>query len=215
MDVELLCVRVLARIWLAMRWKSDEALAALGNKRTEDTRTEDTRREDTRTEMDVPAVAVRGLVEVDAEGFCRMRLDALVFLLDALHSILGLHFLLVRATARDDAEAAERVRLTSHHLEASSETYFTLSMTADCLLGTIVKYAHRFAYLFHSISQVIYYNRPTHTRQRQLPLVRLLEPTTPEGGPKAVNLLPLLLEFRPDVLVLFEHTGAGLKQASN
>jgi hypothetical protein len=174
-------------------------------------------------EMSMPVEAMRGLAALDADGFCRVRLDALVFLLDALHSILGLHRLLVRAGARDDAEAAARVVLTNHHLEASSETFFTHSMTADCVVGTVIQYAHKFSYLFHSISQAIYYNRPNYMRQRQLTLARLLEPTTAKSataektaaktaessGPGAVNLLPLLLELAPDIPVLFEHTGAG------
>jgi hypothetical protein len=87
-------------------------------------------------------------------------------------------------------------------------------MTADCVVGTIAQYAHKFAYLFHSISQAIYYNRPNYQRKLQLPLARLQEPTERDArgvecGPSAVNLLALLLELRPDVPVLFEHTGAG------
>ena len=218
-DVEGLCVRVLARLgeWLAVRWKQplsepDEGSAARGAPRAAPT-----------LEMSMPVEAMRGLAALDADGFCRVRLDALVFLLDALHSILGLHRLLVRAGARDDAEASARVVLTNHHLEASSETFFTHSMTADCVVGTVIQYAHKFSYLFHSISQAIYYNRPNYIRQRQLTLARLLEPTTAKSatagktagqtaessGPGAVNLLPLLLELAPDIPVLFEHTGAG------
>ena len=191
-DVEGLCVRVLARLGerLAVRWKqSDESSAT--------------------PEMSMPSEALRGLAVVDTDGFCRVRLDAVVFLLDALHSVLGLHRLLMRARARDDAEAAARIVLCSQHREASSETFFTHSMTADCVVGTVAQYAHKFSYLFHSISQAVYYNRPSYIRQRQIPLERLLEPTTEQSGPKAVNLLALLLELAPDIPVLFEHTGAG------
>jgi hypothetical protein len=128
--------------------------------------------------------------------------------------MLGLHRLLTRARARDDAAAAAGVLLAGHHLEASGEVFFMHSMTADCVVGTIAQYAHKFAYLFHSISQAIYYNRPNYQRKLQLPLARLQEPTERDArgvecGPSAVNLLALLLELRPDVPVLFEHTGAG------
>jgi hypothetical protein len=85
-------------------------------------------------------------------------------------------------------------------------------MTADCVVGTVAQYAHKFSYLFHSISQTVYYNRPSYIRQRQIPLARLLEPTTAQGGPKAVNLLALLVELAPDIPVLFEHTGAGHRE---
>jgi len=36
--------------------------------------------------------------------------------------------------------------------------------------------------------------------------------TTEQGGPKAVNLLALLVELAPDIPVLFEHTGAGHRE---
>jgi hypothetical protein len=201
--VEGTCVRVLARLgqWLALRWQDAGAVGAGG------------------VETNMPGEALRGLATLDPDGFCRVRLDALVFLLDAVHSMLALHRLLERAQARDNAEAAARVVVSNHHLEASSETFFTHSMTADCVVGTVIQYTHKFSYLFHSISQAIYYNRPNYMRQRQLPLACLLEPTTektssssaPAGhsGPGSVNLLPLLLELAPDIPVLFEHTGAG------
>jgi hypothetical protein len=192
-EVEGTCVRVLARLgqWLAVRWQDAGAVGAGG------------------VETNMPGEALRGLATLDPDGFCRVRLDALVFLLDAVHSMLALNRLLERAQARDNAEAAARVVVGNHHLEASSEAFFTHSMTADCVVGTVAQYAHKFAYLFHSISQAIYYNRPNYVRQRQLPLARLLEPTTAQAGPKAVNVLALLLELRPEVPVLFEHTGAG------
>lgn len=202
-DVEELCVRVLARLgsWLAVRWMDDESAPAAGPALA--------RGPAPPLEMDMPADAMRGLAALDADGFCRTRLDTAVFLLDALHSMLSLHRLLTRAQARDDAQAAASIALTCHHLEASGETFFTHSMTADCVVGTVAQYAHKFSYLFHSISQAIYYNRPTYARQRQLPFARLVEPTTATGGPKAVNLLALLLELAPHVPVLYEHTGAG------
>ena len=100
----------------------------------------------------------------------------------------------------------EVVPVHGHHKEASNETFFTLSIIADCALGSIVQYAHRFAHLFHSVSQAIYYNYPTYTRQTQLSLSELQRDNT-----KYVNLLPLLTELRPDIPVLFEHTGAGCR----
>lgn len=204
-DVEEACVLLLARLgqWLAVRWRDGTNAGGAGAA----TRAAP-------TEMEMPREALRGHAALDAEGFCCVRLDAAVFMLDALHSMLGLHRLLTRASARDDAEAASRVVLAAHHHEASGEVFFTHSMTADCVVGTIAQYAHKFAYLFHSISQAIYYNSPNYQRKLQLPLARLLESTTRDAegrdrGPPAVNLLALLLELRPDVPVLFEHTGAG------
>jgi hypothetical protein len=208
-DVEAACVLLLARLgqWLGVRWRAAGSGPAGPAARP-------AARPVGAVEMEMPGEALRGQAALDADGFCQVRLDAAVFVLDAVHSMLGLHRLLTRARARDDAAAAAGVLLAGHHLEASGEVFFMHSMTADCVVGTIAQYAHKFAYLFHSISQAIYYNRPNYQRKLQLPLARLQEPTErdargAECGPSAVNLLALLLELRPDVPVLFEHTGAG------
>jgi hypothetical protein len=208
-DVEQACVLLLARLgqWLAVRWRG--GAGASGGVAPSGAPAGAARAARAAAEMDMPGEALRGQATLDADGFCHVRLDTAVFVLDAVHSMLGLHRLLVRARARDDAAAAAGVQLAGHHLEASGEVFFTHSMTADCVVGTVAQYAHKFAYLFHSISQTIYYNRPSYQRKLQLPLAKLQEPSAAGSGPSAVNLLALLLELRPDVPVLFEHTGAG------
>jgi hypothetical protein len=154
-----------------------------------------------------PPAAVRGLLDVDAEGYCSVRAETFVFMLDALHSMYCLHALLTRAEfVPAPAELLARAELHAHHREASNETFFTHSMTSDCVVGTIAQYAHRFAHLFHSVSQTIYYNHPTYARQTQLPIASLQRANAP-----AVNVLPLLTELSPDIPVLFEHTGAGCR----
>ena len=151
-------------------------------------------------------LAMHGFIDIDAAGFSTVRVETTVFLLDALHSIYSLHLLLTRAqfVCGSSQPLQELVPLCAHHREASNETFFTLSMTADCAVGSIVQYTHRFSHLFHNVSQAIYYNYPTYTRQTQLSLSELERENT-----KYVNLLPLLTELRPDIPVLFEHTGAG------
>jgi hypothetical protein len=52
-------------------------------------------------------------------------------------------------------------------------------MTSDCLVCTIAQYAHRFAHLFHSMSQAVYYNFPSYARQTQLQLAALQRPAAP------------------------------------
>ena len=178
-DVELICVRLLARLG---------ALLA-SHEQTDPTQP--------------PPAAVLGLLDVDEHGNCSVRVDTLVYMLDALHSMLGLHALLTRA---EMLPAGAPVELHAHHREASNETFFTHSMTSDCVVGTIAQYAHRFAHLFHSVSQAVYYNFPSYARQTQLPLAALQR-----AGAPAVNVLPLLTELSPDIPVLFEHTGAGCR----
>ena len=122
-----------------------------------------------------PLAAVHGLVDMDAYGVCTVRTETIVSLLDALHSVYGLHTLLTRAqfVSTNDTPPQDLVPVHAHHREDSSETFFTLSITADCAVGSVAQYAHRFAHLFHSVSQAIYYNYPTYTRQTQLPLPEL------------------------------------------
>ena len=92
-----------------------------------------------------------------------------------VHSMPGMHQLLVRARASDIVEAAARVVLANDYLEAGTEAFFTHLMTAGCLVGTVTQHAHKFGYLFHSISQAIYYNHQNngldtgaHTRSTSL-----------------------------------------------
>lgn len=178
-DVELICLRIMGRLG---------ALLATCEKQPADP---------------PPPAAVRGLVDIDEAGFCSLRSETIVYLLDALHSMIGLHTLLTRATL---LHASTTVNVHAHHREASNETFFTHSMTSDCVVGTIAQYAHRFAHLFHSVSQVIYYNFPSYARKTQLPLLALQKQEA-----CAVNVLPLLTELMPQIPVLFEHTGAGCR----
>lgn len=185
------CLWILAHIgsWLQVRYKDT---------------TSATRAVRGAAEIDMPDAALKGFVDMAHDRFCTLRLDAVSFILNAVHSMLGLHFMLTGA--RHVRKEQDIVEVIGHHKEASSETFFTLSMTADCMPGSIAQYAHKFAYLFHSISQVIYYNFPTYNRQRQLSLEELQKENA-----CAVNVLPLLTELRPDIPVLCEHTGAGFR----
>ncbi len=92
-----------------------------------------------------PPDAVCGLLDVNENCYCSVDAKTIVFLLDTLHSMYGLHSLLTYASL---VPPAEPVELHVHHSEASNETFFTHSMTSDCVVGTITQYAHSFAHLF-------------------------------------------------------------------
>lgn len=149
--------------------------------------------------------ALRGIVDIDNNAWAKLRCETIVFFLDAFHSVLGLHFLL--SSAQFVPCTRDLVDVTAHHREASNETFFVHSMTADCMVGSVIQYAHKFAYLFHSISQAVYYNRPSYHRERQLPLEKLQTRNV-----RHVNLLSLITELHPEIPVLYEHTGAGYRQ---
>ena len=181
-DVSMLCLLLLARAghWISHKWRIPPS----------------------KDLHKVEDELLKGLVDVDSDGYASLRHETIVFFFDGLHSVCGLHSMFSRTKHIHSNEPL--VELTAHHKEASAETFFIHSMTSDCVIGTVVQYKHKFAYLFHSISQTIYYNRPTYHRDRQLSLEKLLEPNV-----QAVYLLPLLTELHPQVPVLFEHTGAG------
>ena len=159
------------------------------------------------------AEALQGLVDLDREGWRRVRPACVVQLLDGVHALLSLARLLLTAQLvalhSADADAVrDEVCLYNHHREASIDDFYEMSMVADCMVGAVTQYKHKFQFLFHSISQVVYYHYPTYERQRQQPHDFL------EGyGAPGTNLLPLLLQLAPDTPLFYEHTGAGLRAA--
>ena len=77
-------------------------------------------------------------------------------------------------------------------------------MISDCYPGAISQYFHRYEQLFHSITQVIYYNWPSYHRISQESMEAINANTLEHK-----HILPLLFELDPDATVLYEHTGAG------
>jgi len=156
--------------------------------------------------------ALHCLVDLDKEGWRCVRPSCVVQVLDSVHALLGLTRLLMKAQvvslhapAAAGAEVDEAVRLYNHHREASIDEFYEMSMVADCMVSAVAQYLHRFEFLFHSISQVVYYHFPTYERQWQQQMQFLEEYAAP-----GVNLLPLLLQVDPNLPFFYEHTCAGL-----
>ena len=164
--------------------------------------------------------------DVWTTGRMCLRVATACRILDALHAVLSLHLLLSKAavappwqkpasqleggdmmldgsTASQQCDSASAVALQPYHREAGMDTYNELILYANCPVGTIAQYMHRFNHLFHSVSQVVYYNYPDFRRPPQKSFEALDTPNAP-----AINLLPVLLELEP-LPVLYEHTGAG------
>ena len=104
-----------------------------------------------------------------------------------------------------EARCLQKIPLYNHHREASLDDFYEISMVSDLSPGAIIQYKNKFRYLFHSISQVVYYHHPSYARQIQQPLS-----TLSCYGAHPVNLLPLLRQIEPSIPILYEHTGAGL-----
>lgn len=143
--------------------------------------------------------------EHETDGYYIVKQGACVEVMDVLHSLMRLVLTLLHATPVGPASSKPDV---SHfHHEASLDDFYNVATARDCVPGSIVAYKHKFAGLFHDVSQVAYYLYPTYTRPVQKPMAELLA-----GKAQGINMLPLLMQVMPDVPVFLEHTGFSAKQ---
>ena len=131
----------------------------------------------------------------------RLRPDVFRHILDVVHCMLSTHRMLLLAKLLPPCPVT--FELHPVHLEASMDSWWELATVADCPVGGITQYKHKFQYLFHSVSQVIYYHYPAYVRRSQAAFTEL------DHAGAALNVLPLLLQVAPDMPVLYEHTGSG------
>jgi hypothetical protein len=125
---------------------------------------------------------------------------------DILHVLMRLFFVLLDAESVevDDELVVRYVKeLSPFQYEASLHDFYNFSMVSDCLPASILVYKHKFKEMFNDPSQVVYFHQPTYTRQRQVPFESITSKTAPD-----INVLPIILQIKPDVPVFFEHTGA-------
>lgn len=146
------------------------------------------------------------LCDEDVENTSTYQLNngALREFLDNLHPFLGFSRLLLDAKMLQPVAGEEINSVHACHREASLDDFYALSMISDLHPGAICFYRNKYYHLFHSVSQVIYFNMPSYQRQKQLSLEKLQETDTPH-----INLLPLLQQLAPQLTILYEHTGAG------
>jgi hypothetical protein len=147
---------------------------------------------------------VQGVVEVGEDGWHRVSVQSAVGVLDAMHAMLVASRLIAKAECLHAGEVPPLVY--NFHREASLDDFYDLSTAADCPIGAILQYKHRFRYLFHSVSQVVYFHYPSYQRRKQMTLEELQAPNAP-----AIHLLPLLTQVCVDIPVLAEHSGLGLR----
>jgi hypothetical protein len=93
--------------------------------------------------------------------------------------------------------------LSPYQYEASLHDFYNFSIVSDCLPASILVYKHEFNEMFNDASQVVHYHQPNYKRQRQVEFEVI---TSRSAGD--IHVLPLLVQIKPDVPVLFEHTGA-------
>ena len=125
---------------------------------------------------------------------------------DILHVLMRLFFLLLDAepVEVDDELVSKYVKeLSPFQYEASLHDFYNLSMVSDCIPASILVYKHEYKEMFNDPSQVIYFHQPTYRRQRQIDFDSI---TALSAGD--INVLPIVLQLKPDMPVFFEHTGA-------
>ena len=186
-DLAGILVAVMTRMgfWLSHSWKSAEA----------------------DDPADVDMAALTGVVDVDGEGWSSLRAGSVVHTLDCVHSMLSLAKMLLQAQVVPGtfADCQSAVRLFNHHREASLDDFYDISMLADCLPGSVTQYKHQYRFLFHLVSQVVFFHWPSYQRKVQRPQAAIDAFQT-----EHIYILPLLMQVNPDIPVVFEHTGAGL-----
>ena len=125
---------------------------------------------------------------------------------DILHVLMRLFFLLLDAEpveVEDELIVKYVKELSPFQYEASLHDFYNFSMVSDCIPASILVYKHKYKEMFNDPSQVLYFHQPTYTRQRQIDFESI---TALSAGD--INVLPIILQIKPDVPVFFEHTGA-------
>ena len=194
-DMRQLMIAVMHRVgyWLSREWKDE----------SDETETEQ--------EIDLQHTDInelRGVVERSADGWCHIRSDSIVSILDLIHALMSATRLFMQATIIPGGADDIKTELYNHHREASIDDFHEMGMISDIPFGAITQYKHRFKFLFHSPSQVIFFHYPSYQRKKQLKLEQVTQFGTP-----TLQLVPLLMQLNTKIKAIFEHTGLGCSQA--
>lgn len=146
------------------------------------------------------------VMEPDAADWLHIRPDTVRHVLDVLHTVLSAHRLIVAATPVPVPDTISDVHPV--HLEASMDTWWEIATVADCPIGSITQYKNKYQFLFHSVTQVVYYHYPSYNRRAQQTFANITA-----GACVSLHVLPLLMQIEPDIPLLYEHTGAGYRLA--
>lgn len=98
------------------------------------------------------------------------------------------------AVERDPTEP-NRTVFESHLVSASLDDFYAMSMYFDCTVAGVQQYRQNFQGMFHSISQVIYYQNPQYVRRKQIPLEDI------QTGRVPISTLPLFVQLYADAVM--------------
>lgn len=145
--------------------------------------------------------------ESTPDGWLQLTIATRISVMNTVYCLMRIDHLLVTAQEVSmDKEVVEVFmnELSRYHHEASLHDFYNISIIMDCAIGSILTYKHTFKDLFNDCSQVVYYNyNGNYNRKTQIKLEDIKSTSACD-----VNVLPLLLQLKPDMPVVFEHTGA-------
>lgn len=90
------------------------------------------------------------------------------------------------------------IEIRRHHVSASIDNFYSMSMFYDLLPGARLQYMHEFSGMYNSVTQVVYFHDQDYERQRQITLDEIV------SGERPVNFLPCFLQLYPEVRVMYE-----------
>ena len=141
------------------------------------------------------------------DGWHRLTVATRIAAMNTVYCLMRIDHLLVTAQEVNIEAAVVDTymqELSRYHHEASLHEFYNISIIMDCVVGSILTYKHTFKDLFNDCSQVVYYNSSgNYNRKTQIKLADIKSTSACD-----VNVLPLLMQLKPDMPVLFEHTGA-------
>lgn len=85
-----------------------------------------------------------------------------------------------------------------HHVAASIDVFYQISMYYDLPPAARLNYRHMFSGLYNCISQPVYYHNPDYQRRIQLDLKQIAEAKVD------ISTLPIMLQMYPEVTILYD-----------
>lgn len=150
---------------------------------------------------------IHGTVIEDVNKSRTLSTSTISHFMDFIHTFISLSTTIQNSIFITIENANEKVQFHQNHREASIDDFYYNCMIRDIPLGSILQYSHRFQYLFHSITQVIYFHWPAYKRDVQISMEELQKLNAPSE-----SVVPLLLQLDPDIELLNEHNSPFLIQ---
>ena len=91
----------------------------------------------------------------------------------------------------NDIHLSRKLEIKRHHISASLDTFYSISMQYDLMPGARLQYMHEFSGMYNSVTQVVYFHQPDYQRRMQLELDDIL------SGDHAINTLPCVMQLYP------------------